>query len=361
MGRPKKLAPGEPSARGGKVRVWWAGKWRHLGLESDPAGWRAALAALHARAAVDPAGGGADAAELLVPELFDHYLASADSPRASDHRTRIKTVLKLLAELHPTTPAAEFTPADFRAWQAWVCKLPDPKGIKATRFNATSVRDMRAVVKSVWKWGVGNRDIPAGVWQALRAVPPPKHTEVRAAAKVKPADPGAVERVLPLLPPVVAAVVRLIRLTGARPTEVMTLKPCQVGRAGDVWVFRPETHKGTWRGKTRTLYLGADAQAVLAPWLDASPEAFAFRPTGPRAKAERYNHRSLGLAVRRACKRAGVRFSAYQLRHLLGTEVRAKHGLEATRAVLGQSYKSMADHYSGEADRELAERVARGA
>jgi integrase len=370
------------------MRVWWNDAWHHLGLASDEPGWRAEYARLLARWSRDPHAGTFDPKELLVGVLFRDYLKSADAPTGKDRRHRVKTVARLLGELHPETPVAAFGPVEFRAWQSWVCALPDPDDPARTRFNATSVRDFRAVVKAVWKWGVATERVKPDRHLALCAVPPPKPGEVRAAARVEPADPADVLKVLPLLPPAVRAIVLLIRLTGARPTEILTLRPGDVDRSGDPWVYTPDKHKGTWRGKPRAVYLNAEAQTVLAPWLDGcGPEAFAFTPARSeaarlaalpratprypshmrrnaekrvgRATCARYSHRSLDQAVRRACAKAGVKLTPYQLRHLLASEVRQTHGLEAVRAVLGHSYKAMSDHYSASADREIAEKVMR--
>lgn len=161
-----------------------------------------------------------------------------------------------------------------------------------------------------------------------------------------------------------------------------------------VWWYRPHRHKNSYRGKPREIAIGQEAQAVLSPWLEGcEPTGYVFAPgrgeerrsaerdakrkparypseerrrlrkkaaARPRATNPYYTHHAFGRAIRRACERAGVHFTAYMLRHLRGSEVRAAFGLEAARAVLGQTSLSMAEHYTTSADRELAERVARG-
>lgn len=176
-------------------------------------------------------------------------------------------------------------------------------------------------------------------------------------------------KVVPLLPPAVRAVVALLRTSGARPTELLTLRPIDVDQSGDVWVYTPTKHKGTWRGMPRAVALGPAAQEILAPWLGGcDPEAFAFSPARSeeirsRARAaargtpryashmarneskrvgrklsDRYTHRTLHQAVARACKKAGVHFCPYMLRHLVGGETRRDFSLEHARAVLGHSF-----------------------
>lgn len=397
MSRPKKPFPPQPQTKNGTKRVWWNGEWHHLGMLADEIAWKAEYARLIVLWSHDPSAARLDPDEMLISDLGEHYLASTDSPQDGEPRRRVGTVLDLLLELHPQTPVAEFGPQEFRAWQRWLCDLRHPDGHKLAgvqRYNATTVRDFRNVVKSLWKWGVANRGIPPAAWQALLAVPPPKHTEVRPAGRRRPADPAAVERVLPFLPPAIRAIVQLIRLTGARPSEILKLRPGDLDTtAADIWVYTPATHKGTWRGKGRAVYINAAGQEVLRPWLaDCAADEFVFTPSKAEAKRlaskaaerktpkypshlkrnaakrkgrslrERYDHRALRRAVERACRKAGVeaKFTPYMLRHLMGAEVRKSHGLEAVRAVLGHSYKAMADLYSQEADRELAEAVARG-
>src|SRR6266568_3252678 len=74
-----------------------------------------------------------------------------------------------------------------------------------------------------------------------------------------------------------------------------------------------------------------------------------------RPPADRYTPQALLRAIRRACRRAHVEtFTPYSLRHLRAVELRARFGLETTRAVLGHSATSMAAHYSQSADAALA-------
>jgi integrase len=138
-----------------------------------------------------------------------------------------------------------------------------------------------------------------------------------------------------------------------------------------------------------------ESQAVLAPWLlGCGPDEQVFTSARSEAKRQRewgearetprfpshmarnekkrvgskrrrppsdrpFGVGALGLAIARACAKAGVRsFCAYQLRHLRATELREKFGMEACRAVLGHSFAAMSDRYSQHADAALASRVA---
>jgi integrase len=78
-----------------------------------------------------------------------------------------------------------------------------------------------------------------------------------------------------------------------------------------------------------------------------------------RADGERYTTRSYRRAIERACDAAGVpRFSPHQLRHLAAHRIRAKHGIDGARAMLGHSLASVTERYSREVDRQTAAKIA---
>ena len=76
---------------------------------------------------------------------------------------------------------------------------------------------------------------------------------------------------LPFLRPPVVAMVKLQRLTGMRPGEVVLMRPCDLDISGAVWIYRPSRHKTKWRGKDRTVCLGPQVQAMLKPFLESIP------------------------------------------------------------------------------------------
>jgi integrase len=210
----------------------------------------------------------------------------------------------------------------------------------------------------------------------------------------QPADPASVEKALSFLPKPLAAVIRLIRLTGARPSEFLRLRPREIDRTSDPWTLTPTWRKGSWRGKPRVIYLGPATQALLAPWLLKTPgqDAYVFSPArflaeknaerslnrvtkrwpshmdaeqaeaegaGKRRPGNHYSHHALSCAVGRACDKAKVTpFTPYELRHLKAAEVLERFDLEHVRAVLGRSYQAPSAHYSKAADKVLAAKAA---
>ena len=74
-----------------------------------------------------------------------------------------------------------------------------------------------------------------------------------------------------------------------RPDEVTIMRPCDLDRTGEVWVYRPESHKLEWLDQNKEVLIGPQAQQVLAPWLEnAAPDQYLF---SPRRTAE-WNARS---------------------------------------------------------------------
>jgi integrase len=282
------------------------------------------------------------------------------------------------------TLAADFGPLAFKTLRAKMVELG---------WNRKTINDHCQRVKRVIRWAVENELLPSDRWEALRAVRGLARGRTEAPEPIprKPADPALFRATLPHLPPMLAAAARLIYLTGARPSEILRMRPCELDRSGAVWTLTPERHKGTWRGSARVLYLGPEAQTVLTPWLLKTPgqEEFIFSPARPEAERQRtrsenrvvkpwpshaklnkvkrkarrykpyYDKDALNRAVLRACEKAKVEpWTPYQLRHLRAVELREEFGLEHARAVLGHAYASMSDHYSKAADRNLAAAVA---
>ena len=72
-------------------------------------------------------------------------------------------------------------------------------------------------------------------------------------------DDAVVYATLPYLPEVVADMVRLQRLTGARPGEICSLRPCDLDRSSDVWLYSPCEHKTEHHEKERVIVVGPQA------------------------------------------------------------------------------------------------------
>ena len=378
----------------GRARVRWAGKDFYLGRHGSPeaeAAYRLFVADV--AAGRDPAarfGDGPADDRLTVSGLVVAYVRHAGEYHRepdgthSAEATRVRLSLRPVVELFGLTPVDEFGPV--RLGQV-------RDAMVASGLARTTVNDRVKAVRRMFKWGVARELVAPDTLAKLAALDGLRkgRTEAREPEPVAPADPAAVDRVLPELSKPVAAMVRLEALTGARPGEIVRLRPGELVREGDVWEYRPPRHKNDWRGKGRVIFVGPRAQEVLGPFLtdrpadkpcfspaEAAAEMRAARAAGrvtpascgnqagtnrraapERTPGEGYTVASYRRAVRRACEKAGVEpFTPNQLRHLAGTAVRREYGLEGAQAVLGHAHAKVTEVYA-ERDHEKARSVAR--
>ena len=168
------------------------------------------------------------------------------------------------------------------------------------------------------------------------------------------------------------------------------MRPADIDRAGEVWLYRPPEHKGAWRGHSRTIYLGPKAQALLRPFLLRSPDAYCFSPqeaeaarrqaqsearttplscgnvpgsnrrlTPRKAPGERYSTQSYRQAILYACRKAGVApWGPNRLRHTRATALRARFGLEQAAIMLGHRDATLTAQAYAERDTAAALRIA---
>lgn len=288
----------------------------------------------------------------------------------------IRQALRFVRQLYGTSPAAEFGPRALKnARQAMVT---------AGRARKSTNKDVHRI-KRMYRWAVEEELLSPDTYQELRAVAPlaKGKTAARETGKLPPVPTEYVTAVLPHLPPPVAAMVQLQLLIGARPQEVMGLRPCDLSEGDGVWYYAPSVHKTEHLDREKCIVLGPLAIAVLRPFLDRKPEAYCFspiesvewrhalnrkrepKPDSTAMKPEeyvnaQYTRHSYRVAVQRACRRAKIPvWSPRQLRHTRASQIRAAFGnLEAAKAVLGHSDTRVTEMYA-ERDLKLAADVMR--
>lgn len=315
-------------------------------------------------------------AVVTVREVCDRYVAYAKGYYVKSGKVTAEAGMVATACGHATAlfgdqPAESFGPLALKAIRDRIVAA----GRARTTVNGSINRVRRA-----FRWAAGEELISASVPTALATVPGLRagRTTARETTPVMPADAKAVEETVAKLPAVVADMVRLQRLTGMRPGEVCDIRPHDLDRTGEVWTYRPESHKTQHHGRERVIFLGPKAQAILLRYLARDPGARCFRPCDSEAKRRaeahadrttplscgnrpgtnvrtspvyqpgtRYSVNSYRQAIRRACDRAGVaRWRPNQLRHAAATEVRARFGLEAAQVTLGHSTARTSEIYA---------------
>jgi integrase len=350
-----------------------------------------------------------DAPSLSVNDLIlsfwrwaeKHYRHEDGTP--TNELNDYKLSLRPLRELYGATPAADFSPLKLKAIRHRMVEADLCRGVVNQRVGR---------IVRMFKWAVSEEIVPETTHRALMTVRGLERgrTEARETEPVKPVADAVVDAVLPFVLPTVAAMIRVQRLTGARPGEVCLMRACDIDTTGDVWLYRPHAHKTKHKGKDRVIALGPQAQAVVKQFLKLDIRAYLFSPRdamerkraemrGRRTKVqpsqqdrrrrkpkkqlgERYKTASYYYAIRRgvgaankaqacsvcktlkppdrcdACKAAAIpHWHPHQLRHAHATEVRRMFGLEAAQVSLGHSQARVTEVYA-ERDLTLAAKVA---
>ncbi len=343
--------------------------------------------------------------EYTVVELAAAYLDFAEgyyvkNGKPTETLGEVRRSLVLLGDHYGDCRVADFGPL----------KLGHLQELLVARGLARStVNDRIAIITRAFRWGAAQELVPPAVHHGLKAVEGLRkgRTKAKDSEPILPVDEEVVDVTLPFLSPVVADMVRFQRLTGCRPGEACDVRPGDVDRSGEIWVYRPGSHKAEHHGRERIVCIGPKAQAILRPYLLRAADACCFSPreseekrlaalheerktplscgNRPGLNRRRWPKRRAGRkytshTYRRAIERAVEKLNAHlvdqaaaagdpapepvpkwapnQLRHSAGTEVRAKFGLEAAQVILGHAKANVTEVYA-ERDLKLAMEVAR--
>lgn len=120
---------------------------------------------------------------------------------------------------------------------------------------------------------------------------------MRETAPILPVPESIINATLPYLSTIVADMVKLQRLTGARSGEIVQLRALDIERAGEVWEFRPERHKTEHHDRERVIFFGPQAQVIITKYFGLDLSAPLFRPDESEAarSAERRKQRKTPL------------------------------------------------------------------
>ena len=204
-------------------------------------------------------------------------------------------------------------------------------------------------IRRMFRWGGARQLVSVEVYQALLAVDGLRRgkSQTKERLPVLPVDIEVVELTLPHCRKVIADMIRIQLLTGARPGEICKMRPVDIDRSNDVWGFRFAHHKMEHRDRTRVVFIGPRAQKILVPYLLRDADKYCFLNRNGKPFANSYRE-----AIYRACDKAGVeRWAPNRLRHSRGTEIRSKFGLEASQVVLGHAQADTTQIY---AERDFA-------
>lgn len=240
------------------------------------------------------------------------------------------------------------------------------------------VNSLTNLVFRIFKWALSREMVDASVIVKLKSLEPLRQGKTKARETIDrvPVPLEHVRKTAKFLSPVLKAMLRIHVACGMRPTELLTMRPCDIDRSGPEWIYRPSTHKCMNKGKTRAIPILGDAKEALIDYMNREPLSFCFSPKEcvawlnaqkrarrkskvqpsqqnrrnegtKRLPGERYDKDSYRKAIQRAALEAGVPcWHPYQIRHLNGTIVREALGIESVEALLGHSTSQMAKHYA---------------
>ena len=324
-----------------------------------------------------------EATSMAITDLVARYLEHAEvyyrkpDGTPTDEVLNIRHAARPLLRLFGRLAVADF---NLRGLKRLRESMID-SGLARPTVNARISRVVR-----IFAWGAEDELVPPVTYGSLRALKPLKRGRSRAreTTPITPVPWASVEAVLPHVSRPIAAMILIQWYSGARPGEVVQLRPAGLDRGGPVWTFRPRRHKTEHLGRERVISLGPKAQEVLRPFLfrvpPPAPEQPLFSPRDAlaerhardraqrrtplwryhvRAQARKRSHRpknpageeysvaSYGKAIRRGCQAAGVpAWTPNQLRHAAATRIRKECGLDAARAVLGHTSTDVTEVYA---------------
>ena len=311
----------------------------------------------------------------------------------------MKEAIWPLRQLYGTTQAVDFGPQSLKAVRQHMI------GEQGLCRNVANRRIGR--IKRVFKWAVAEELVPPSTYHGLQALAGLRfgRTEARETEPVKPVDDQHVDAVLPFVTPHVSAMIQVQRLTGMRPDDVVSMRPCDIDQSGEVWIYErlrpqkplawapaadsdraqgsggPEAVHGPGSGSVsvqpqgiRGLAFGASSGPLQEGPQD---EGLPLRTAGqggqsrPASVASPSVKNATGttrlLTARQSttafakAKKAGVEIPHWhpnQLRHTRGTEVRRDHGVEAAQVVLGHARADVTQVYA-EKNLRMAIEIAR--
>jgi integrase len=335
----------------GQATVYYHGKLHYLGRWGTPEAKQrydefvANLPKPGAKVIAEPA---FEPAVLLVGEVAVRYQAHAEKyyvqggVRTGEHTT-IKSALTPLVARYAELPVTEFGPKALKTVREDMIKR---------NWSRRYCNKATSIIKRCFAWAVEEELIPAAVFHGLAAVKGLRagRSSAREKPKVGPVSDAHLDAILPKVSMLVGDVLRTMRFSGMRPGEAISMKVSEIDRSDPAcWIYRPGRHKTAYRDLGRAIPLGPRAQEIILPRL---------LKAGKRGLVFAITRASLRTGVLRGCNRAKIPpFTPNQIRHAVGTEVRAKYGLEAAQVLLGHAKANTTEIYA-ERDLSKAQEVA---
>lgn len=260
--------------------------------------------------------------------------------------------------------------------------------VESDSMARSTINEYVAIVKRMFKWGMKNELVQPEQYIMLTSVDSLKAGRSQA-RETKPVTAVPLEHVMAVeghTSRQVWALIQLQLFTGARGGELFKIRPCDIDRTGEVWLYEPLDHKTRHKGQGRTIYFGTKAQEVLREFLlDRGPADHMFSPRESNRhfrgtvgvpdvriwepKTDRkirthYSHGSYRMGIHEAIDRYNAvakapipHWTPHQLRHTYATRVRREFGLEGAQVMLGHKHADVTQIYA-ETDQRRAIAIA---
>jgi|GEM_PF-1169227 len=349
---------------------------------------------------------------LTIADLIDNYLKYAErtfkftrSEGINPNYRRLLMAIGLM-DKYRLLPIHKFGPDELaQVQQALVeYRYPSKKGGEADKsltrgsLNATFLELRRMFI-----WGVGRRMVDPATEMAFREIKKIKvgHSTIRDGKRRARVTDKEFNQVVAVVNPVVGAMMKVLRYTVCRPTEVTRMRPMDFNKeVENCWLYVPGSdlgehgeHKtmgaGDGEGKYRFIPITRNVQLILQPFMDKATthDTHLFKPseavqmyleerfdnrktdllTGNRPGTNRkphpmikagdvYKTTSFLQAVKRGCKLAGVLpFSLYDIRRASITDIDAKIGDQNATRLVGHADRKTTDIYKMEPVKRMME------
>lgn len=390
----------------GRAAVVIAGRWIYLGKYGAPETeqrYHRLIAEWKATGTVAQPESNHAAPALTVRKLAEMYQRHAADYYGPDSAEplQVRYALEPMTRLYGDIGAAVFGPRRLAVVQ---------EAMVEAGWAMKTIRTRMSIIRRAFKWATANELVPPSTAHGLAVAPGLRRGRTSAPPPriVRPIGEASIDAIKPYVSRQVWGLVQLLLWTGARPGEVLNLRPGDIDRSGAVWTVRLTEHKTADKtGDVRTIYIGPRGQDALRPFLLRPDDAFCFSPkeaeaerhaamrearrspmtpsqakrgeraarriargAGRNVPTETYTPGSLRRAIHRACdlaieeknrkeKETGThgpaleKWHPYRLRHSAATRLRRDVGIDLARVALGHRGLDATQVYA-EADEQSA-------
>jgi integrase len=306
---------------------------------------------------------------LTVGQLLDAYLESqafkgkAESTKRTDKGRIIRHLRPLLGHRHADKLQPEDVRKAFASIRDGKTALTEKtrhRGLARVRGGEGAARKCILLLAAIYNWGQGER---------LVTISPTAGVEIGADGERDVVlDREGYARLFQALSRMedekrirssVAAVIRVIAMTGARLSEIAALRWRHVDFQAVRIVLPPAAHKtGRKIGKPRVIYLPVAAQEIITDQGPGDPDAFVFKPSKGEGPLSLKKPWSLLHAEAKLPAGLGI----HGLRHSLAT-LFAMTGAQASQVMAALGHRNLSTsqkyiHFAESARASVAERAA---